>query len=72
MIATAEVANDHLVVHATARRDPGSRLSLVLNLADRPYAAPGLGDVLESSSPLVGAAIAPHSWAVLTGGRGPG
>ena len=25
------------------RRDPGSRLSLVLNLADRPYAAPGPG-----------------------------
>ena len=65
VIATAEVAKDHLVVHATARRDAGSRLSLVLNLADRPYAAPGTGEVVESSSALVDDAVAAHGWAVL-------
>ncbi len=65
VVATAEVAKDHLVVHAAARRDPDSRLSLVLNLADRPYAAPVGGTVLESSSPLVAGAVAAHSWAVL-------
>jgi len=64
-VATAEVANDHLVVHAEARREPGRRLSLVLNLSDRPYAAPGPGGVVGSSSPMVGGAVAPHGWAVL-------
>ena len=65
VVATAEVANDHLVVHAEARQQPGHRLSLVLNLADRPYAGPSLGEVVESSSPMVGGAVAPHAWAVL-------
>jgi glycosidase len=65
VVATADVANDRLVVHAEARRQPGTRLSLVLNLADRPYAAPGLGQVVESSAPTVGGAVAAHGWAVL-------
>jgi glycosidase len=65
VVTTAEVANEHLVVHATARHNPGSRLSLVLNLADRPYAAPGLGEVVESSAPLVDRAVPPHAWAVV-------
>ena len=43
VIATAEVANEHLVVHAAARRNPGPRLSLVLNLADRPVRRPWPG-----------------------------
>ncbi len=66
VLDTAEVANDHLVVHASARREPDRRLSLVLNLADRPYAAPGPGEVVESSAALVsGGAVPPHAWAVL-------
>ena len=32
---------------------------------DRPYAAPDGGELVESSAPLVGGAVAPHSWAVL-------
>ena len=65
VIATADVADDHLVVHAAGRRQPDRRLSLVLNLADHPYAAPVVGEVVESSAPLVGGAVAPDSWAVL-------
>jgi cyclomaltodextrinase len=65
VLSTAEVADDHLVVHAAARTEPGRRLSLVLNLADRPYAAPGLGESVESSAPLVDGAVPPHGWAVL-------
>ena len=65
VITTADVANDHLVVRAAGRHEPDRRLSLVLNLADRPYAAPDGGELVESSAPLVGGAIAPHSWVVL-------
>ena len=68
VVTTDQVANDHLVVHAAARREPGQRLSLVLNLADRPYAALERGAALEASSPLVEAAVAPHGWAVLVPG----
>ena len=68
VVTTDQVANDHLVVHAAARREPDQRLSLVLNLADRPYAALERGAALEASSPLVEAAVAPHGWAVLVPG----
>ena len=68
VVTTDQVANDHLLVHAAARREPGQRLSLVLNLADRPYAALERGAALEASSPLVEAAVAPHGWAVLVPG----
>jgi cyclomaltodextrinase / maltogenic alpha-amylase / neopullulanase len=62
---TAEVANDHLIVDAEPRHRSGQRLSLVLNLADRPYAAPDRGDAVESSAPLADGAVPPHGWAVL-------
>jgi len=65
VITTADVANAHLVVRAAGRHDRDRRLSLVLNLADRPYASPDAGKLVESSTPLIDGAVAPHSWAVL-------
>ena len=61
---TEEVADRHLVVRAEDRRTRNLRLALVVNLADEPYAAGGVGAVLESSAPLVGGKVPPHGWAV--------
>ncbi|WP_197679138.1 alpha-amylase family glycosyl hydrolase [Auraticoccus monumenti] len=60
--STSDVANEHLLVHADG--PDGERLTLVLNLADEPYPVTP-AEVLEAASPLQGAALAPHSWAVL-------
>jgi cyclomaltodextrinase len=68
VISTADVADEHLVVHAESRRGPERRLSLVLNLAGRPYPVGGGPTVLEASAPLVAGAVEPHGWAVLQDG----
>lgn len=63
--STAQVANEHLLVHAVAGDD---RLTLALNLSDGPFPLPqGLGAVLEAGEPVHDGAVAPHSWAVLEG-----
>ena len=63
--STAELANEHLLVHAAAGVD---RLTLALNLSDAPFRLPqGLGAVLEAGDPVRDAAVPPHSWAVLQG-----
>ena len=62
VMTTADVAKDHLVVRAAGRHEPDPRLSLVLNLADRPYAAPAAGS-WSSVVPAGRGAVAPHGWA---------
>lgn len=63
-IRTEQVANGHLVVHATS--DAGA-LTLGLNLDDTPFRLPHGGPVVESGAPVEDQSVAPHSWAVLQG-----
>jgi cyclomaltodextrinase len=63
--STAAVANEHLLVHAAAG---DHRLTLALNLSDRPFPLPPRGGgVLEAGDPVRDGAVAAHSWAVLEG-----
>jgi len=63
--STEQVSNEHLLVHARARRGEGA-LTLVLNLADDARPLPG-GEVLDAEPAVQDGAVAPHGWAVLEG-----
>ena len=64
--STEQVANEHLLIHARARKGDGA-LTLALNLADQPYALPAGAHVLAAEPTAPRGAVAPHGWAVLQG-----
>jgi glycosidase len=64
-VEIVEVAEEHLLLRATGGE--GEALTLVLNLAERPYPLEETAHVVEANQLVQHQEIPPHSWAVLQG-----